>query len=296
MNIQEEVPVLPPPTREKSVSRSGWKHVLWAGLTFYLAGLAILLLTGNPNLFPTVMMLGNFLIPIVYVTFLFERRRFSNLTAPATASAFIYGGILGVFAASLLEPIFIRQLDVAAFLNIGLIEEFAKILGVWAIARHRSHDAEMDGLIMGAAVGMGFASLESNGYAFVSFLESGGSLSATVWVTLLRGVLSPVGHGAWTAILASVLFRESQAGRFILNERVIGTYLLVSMLHGLWDGLPLALSSWDLSPLRTSPIFRSGVALLLAQTAVGGIGLLILRRRWKEALFLQMMGSPRKEG
>jgi hypothetical protein len=195
MNIQEELQVMPPPVQEKPISRSLWKHVLWVGVMFYLTGLIILLFTGNPNLFPTVVMLGNFLVPIVYVTFFFERRHLSRLTVPTTASAFIYGGILGVFAASLLEPIFIRQLDVVGFLNIGLIEEFAKILGVWAIARHRRHDAEMDGLILGAAVGMGFASLESNGYAFVAFLQSGGSLSATVWVTLLRGLLSPVGHG-----------------------------------------------------------------------------------------------------
>jgi RsiW-degrading membrane proteinase PrsW (M82 family) len=100
---------------------------------------------------------------------------------------------------------------------VGLIEEFAKILGVLVIARHRRHDAELDGLILGAAAGMGFASMESSGYAFVAFLRSGGNLSLMVAVTLLRGILSPVGHGTWTAILASVLFRESAAGRFRIN-------------------------------------------------------------------------------
>ena len=59
-------------------------------------------------------------------------------------------------SASLLEPFFIRQLDLGAILKIGLIEEFAKILGVLVIARHRRHDSEMDGLILGAAAGMGF--------------------------------------------------------------------------------------------------------------------------------------------
>ena len=79
-------------------------------------------------------------------------------------------------------------------------------------------------LILGAAAGMGFASLESNGYAFVAFLQSHGSLSITVFVTLLRGLLSPLGHGTWTAILTGVLFRESAPNRFHITRRVIGAY------------------------------------------------------------------------
>ncbi len=93
------------------------------------------------------------------------------------------------------------------------------------IARHKRHDSEMDGLILGAAVGMGFAALESNGYAFTAFLESNGSISTTVGVTLIRGLLSPLGHGTWTAILASVLFRESRNGHFRIDLQVIGAYL-----------------------------------------------------------------------
>src|SRR2546430_5382081 len=47
----------------------------------------------------------------------------------------------------------------------------------------------IDGLILGAAVGMGFAAFESTGYAFTAFLLSGGSLSSVVGVTLMRGLL-----------------------------------------------------------------------------------------------------------
>ena len=68
---------------------------------------------------------------------------------------------------------FITQLNVWAILKIGFIQEFAKILGVVIIARHKRHDSEMDGLILGAAAGMGFAALESNGYAFTAYLMSG---------------------------------------------------------------------------------------------------------------------------
>jgi RsiW-degrading membrane proteinase PrsW (M82 family) len=254
---------------------------LLVGFFLYAIGVMVLALTLNPNLFPTVVLLGNFLVPVTYVAFFYEHRRLSRLTMPTTALAFFYGGFLGVFAAALLEPIFIARLTPATAFGAGLIEEFAKILGVLVIARHRRHDVELDGLILGAAAGMGFAALESNGYAFTAFLRSGGSLSVTVLVTMLRGLLAPVGHGTWTAILASVLFRESAAGRFRLNRKVVAAYLLVAILHGLWDALPIALAV----------LVASGGEVIIGETIVGATSLFILGRRWREARRLQLVGE-----
>ncbi len=259
--------------RVRPTEAISWWRMLLVGLLLYFIGIVILILSGNPVLFPTVVMLGNFVVPITYVAFFYERRHLSRLSLPTTAMGFFYGGVLGVFASALLEPIFVRPSDPASVFVVGLIEEAAKILGVLVIARRLRHDAELDGVILGAAAGMGFASLESNGYAFVAFLQSRGSLSITVMVTLLRGLLSPLGHGTWTAILASVLFRESDAGRFRINRKVIGAYLTVSILHGLWDGLP-AVVAVLLSP---------GLDVFIAQAFVAGTGLFILWRRWREA-------------
>jgi RsiW-degrading membrane proteinase PrsW (M82 family) len=264
-------------TRSKPGVANSWWRVFLIGLLFYALVLIALIFTGNPNLFPTLVMIGNFLVPVTYVAFFYDRRHLSRISLPTIAQGFVYGGILGVLAASLLEPFFVRRLDLVTVFIVGLIEEFAKILGVLVIARRRRHDAEMDGLILGVAAGMSFAALESTGYAFTAFLGSGGSLSVTVSVTLLRGILSPLGHGTWTGILASVLFRESEAGRFHLNRKVIGAYLTVSILHGLWDGLPGVVS------ILLSP----GLDVFVGQVVVGAIGLFILWRRWREARRLQ---------
>jgi RsiW-degrading membrane proteinase PrsW (M82 family) len=262
---------------EGSRPGTSWRRVFLTGLLFYIASLFALMVTANPNLFPTVVMVGNFLIPITYVAFFYQHRHLSGLTLGSTAKGFIYGGLLGVIAASLLEPLFISRLDFATAFVVGLIEEFAKILGILVIARQLRHDSELDGIILGAAAGMGFAALESNGYAFSAFLRSGGSLSATVGVTMLRGILSPVGHGTWTAILAGVLFRESEPDRFRFNFKVFGAYLTVVILHGLWDGLPSAITS----------IFGAGLDIVIGQVIVGGAGFYILWRRWREARRLQ---------
>jgi RsiW-degrading membrane proteinase PrsW (M82 family) len=261
----------------KPLRANNWLKTFVTGLIFYFVSVVLLFLTQNPNLFPTVVMIGSFLVPVTYVTFFYERRHLSNLSMSTTVIGFVYGGILGVLAASLLEPIFVRSANLTNTLTIGLIEEFAKILGVFILARRFRHDMEMDGLILGAAAGMGFAALESMGYAFTAFLSSGGSLSQTVFVTLIRGILSPVGHGTWTAIFASVLFREAKQGHFRINYKVIGAYVAVSILHASWDALPTFITD----------IFGPGLDVFLGQAFVGAIGLFALWLRYRDALRLQ---------
>ncbi len=257
----------------KPPKANSWLQVIISGLVFYLISTILLVATENPNLFPTVVMIGSFLVPVTYVTFFYERRHLSNLSISSTFAGFIYGGILGVLAASLLEPIFVRSSNLTNNLVIGVIEEFAKILGVLVIARRMRHDLEMDGLILGAAAGMGFAALESMGYAFVAFLSSGGSLSETVFVTLIRGILSPVGHGTWTAIFASVLFREARNSHFRINFKVIGAFVTVSVLHAAWDGLPTLVTDY----------LGSGLDVFIAQALIGVAGLFILWLQWRDA-------------
>jgi len=267
------------------VRQNSWLRVLTTAAFFYILLLFTFLLTDNTNLFPTLVMVGNFMVPIAFVSFLYERRHLSRLTMSTVSLAFMYGGLVGIAAASLLEPFFINQLNLGAILRIGFIEEFAKILGVLVIARHRKHDSEMAGLILGAAAGMGFAALESNGYTFTAYLESNGSISTTVAVTLIRGLLSPLGHGTWTAILASVLFRESRNGRFRIDSQVIGAYLFVSILHALWDGLTLVVTT----------VSGPGLGVFIAEGIIGIIGLFVLWIRWRDAVRLQTVMPPETE-
>lgn len=92
--------------------------------------------------------------------------------------------------------------------------------------------------------------------------------------TLFRGLLSPLGHGTWTAILGAVLFRESDAGSYTLNLKVIGAYLGVVVLHGLWNAAPGVLGA----------LVGSGLAVLIGQLVIGAIGLFILWRLWAQGV------------
>lgn len=257
----------------KEIRRYKWYKLFIIGLVTYILGLVVLMWTGNPILFPSIVMLGNFLIPVTYVSFFYERRRLSNINMTDTVAAFFYGGFLGTFAAAILEPIFIHGLNFKDAIIVGVIEEFTKAIGVLFIYKRKRHKLEIDGIILGAAAGMGFAALESTGYAFTFFLNSKGSLSLTVYITMLRGILAPLGHGTWTAILAGIFVRENRIGHFTINKKVIGAYIIVVLLHGLWDGIPSIMQI----------IMPTAVAVFIGQFIVGFTGIFILIRLWFQA-------------
>lgn len=228
-----------------SVRHMTWLRVLATGFALFVVATIILFVTGNPNLYPTVILIGNFLIPVVFVSFLYDNQRLSTLPVPTVVQGFVLGGVLGVLGASVAEPLLIpmptdpsQGLSITSALLVGVIEEGCKILVVILLARRMQHTSEMNGLLMGAAVGMGFAALESTGYAFTTFLLSNGEVGASISETIVRGLLAPFNHGVWTGILGAVLFRDSGPKHFRLTVPVMLTFLFVALLHGLWDGLP----------------------------------------------------------
>jgi len=273
-----ETPVVQSPPH----SGWGWLRVLLLGIGLFIITTIVMFVTGNPNLYPTVILVGNFLVPVVFVTFLYDHQHLSALSPATIAQSFAIGGVLGILGASVLEPLLLpffvsnsdQGLTMSSALLVGLIEEGCKILAVAFLARRMRHNAEIDGLLLGAAVGMGFAALESTGYAFTAFLESRGLVGASIAATVLRGLLAPFGHGVWTAILSAVLFRQSGQKHFRLTGSVILTFLFVALLHGLWDGLPRVL--YLVLPL--------GLRISVASLLLSVVGIAVLGGLWRQAL------------
>jgi RsiW-degrading membrane proteinase PrsW (M82 family) len=234
-----------PPIQRKPRRGWGWLRVFFVGLLLFIATTIVLFATGNPNLYPTVILIGNFLVPVTFVAFLYDHQHLSTLTPYSVMSCFCVGGTLGVIGASILEASLLppshyayEGIPLSSAILVGLIEEACKIVAVMIVARRMNHTSEMDGLLLGGAVGMGFAALESTGYAFTALLLSHGLLTASIIETVLRGLFAPFGHGVWTALLGAVLFRASGPRHFRITIPVLIVYLFVSVLHGFWDGLP----------------------------------------------------------
>jgi protease PrsW len=222
-------------------SRAGgprpWLRIFVSGLTLWLLTVMVIFLTHNPNLVPTLVLLGSFLVPVTFVAWAFERRDTGEITASLVLNTFVSGGILGVLAASLLETYLLHP-SPWLFVGVGLIEEGVKLAALAWLTRHLAVKSIRDGVILGASVGFGFAAFESAGYAFTAlFTERGLSLMDVVQTEVLRGLLTPVGHGLWTAILGGVLFSPSTREHFLLSGRLLLAYLGVSLLHALWDSM-----------------------------------------------------------
>jgi len=281
--------------------RRTWVRILLGGLALWVAAVIVTFATQNANLIPTIILLGSFLVPVTFVAYAFQRAD-QIVTAQRIFSAFIYGGVLGVLGASLLEGAFLGQPSTLGYLGVGLIEEAVKLAALWLLARSLPRYTVRDGIVLGAAVGFGFAALESAGYAFNALFTSGGlSLVSLLETEVLRGLLAPVGHGLWTAILGGALFGAAERrGRLRPTGAVLGWYLLVAALHTLWDAsqqlavwLTLLLTGtrmeWLLIERGQAPaptmaqahLFTAIDWTVLAVDAL--IGLLLLRRQWRRA-------------
>ncbi|GIF02736.1 PrsW family intramembrane metalloprotease [Actinoplanes siamensis] len=218
-------------------TRRMWLRIFLVGLVLWVATVAVIFLTGNPNLIPTLVLLGSFLVPVTFVAWAFERRGTGELTAGLVFSTFLTGGVLGVLGASVLEA-YLLYPSPWLFFGVGLIEEAVKVVALMVLTRHLQTRSLRDGMILGAAVGFGFAAFESAGYAFTAlFTVDGLSIIQLVQTELIRSLLAPVGHGLWTAILGGILFATSRHGRFTITGKLILAYLGVSVLHGLWDSM-----------------------------------------------------------
>lgn len=266
--------------------RRPWVRTLLGGLALWVAAVIVTFATRNPNLVPTIILLGSFLVPVTFVVYAFQRAD-QIVTGERVFTAFVYGGVLGVLGASLLEAAFLKRPSPLAFAGVGLIEEAVKLAALWLIARRLPRYTVRDGMVLGAAVGFGFAALESAGYAFTAlFTANGLSLVNVVETEVLRGLLAPVGHGLWTAILGGVIFAATRNGHWRLTSSVVRAYVGVVILHALWDSMSmiaiyvtgkLTAAGWEGSRMWENGYLPSPTGNQLhLHTAINWIGLILV--------------------
>lgn len=219
-----------------------WLVIGVVGFALFFATEQALRITGNHNFFPTVILLGAFVIPSAFVAFFFAQERSMDKDVHSRGfpfnlvlTCFLVGGVLGTTIAGIIEFETLHSFNATDILAVGLIEETAKLivpLGLFIAWKYRS---EGDGLLFGVASGMGFAALETMGYGLAAYVHSQGNIGATEQVVLVRGLLSPLGHASWTGLVCATMWRErGKTGRFV-TWAMAGTFLLAVFLHAAWD-------------------------------------------------------------
>ncbi len=219
-----------------------WWLVFIIGLVLWLATIGAGALTGDIIILPTIVLLGSFLVPVTAVIWYLDHDSSPELSPRRVVTAFMVAGVLGIIGASVLEYYLLTN-GMLGTLEVGLIEEFVKgvliVLMAWGIRNYHIRD----GIVLGATVGFGFAALESSGYALASLFVVYQhhlylSLDSVVVTELARGVLAPFGHGAWSGFLGGAIFAAARArGHIRLTAGVIGAFILVAVLHGVFDSL-----------------------------------------------------------
>ena len=195
---------------------------------------------GNANFLPAMIMLAAFAVPVTILIFFFEINVFRNIPFYKVMKYFVWGGGLSLILAILFFSLDLNT-DISTYfgaLMVGLIEEVAKAAIVAAfLFKSKKSNYILDGLLIGAAVGAGFAAFETAGYILRFGLNNG--LQTMLEVIKLRGFLAPGGHVAWAAIEGAGLMYvkgfEKLDKKHLNDKRFLLICLIPIVLHGVWD-------------------------------------------------------------
>jgi RsiW-degrading membrane proteinase PrsW (M82 family) len=223
----------------RSSRRWAWLGVLVIGLVLYLVVLRTLVRTQNPNFIPALILLGASVVPLAFLTFAQARTGRWQVPASALVVAALFGGVIGTVVAGTLEYDTLRRLGVLPLLFVAVIEEAAKlivpIILLFTVLLRHGRRLPTDGLVIGVAAGMGFAALETMGYAFTALLSSQGNIGTVQETLFVRGLTAPAGHTAWTGLTAGALWVLIAAPNLRHVLTFIATFIGAVILHTCWD-------------------------------------------------------------
>lgn len=218
-----------------------------AGFLIAFAGLLYLFAEfRNENAIPGLIMVGALAVPFSGLIFFFESNAFQDVSIFETVKIFFIGGVFSLIVTLVLYEFvsFSETSKITGLLTlqdglaIGVVEELGKVLIICYFVNQLKVEHVLDGLLIGAAVGAGFASFETAGYIY----RAGGYL---IEVAVVRGWSAIGGHLVWAAITGGALMVVKRKAPFkfsqLLDTRFLVFFALVVIMHAVWD--------WDVTIL-----------------------------------------------
>lgn len=227
----------------------------------------------NANAVPGMIIMGSFMVPVSLLFMMFELNAPKNISFYSTIQVFLIGGCASLVVTLALFSIWeVGELDYEGAIAVGIIEEIGKFAVVaWFIGHWKDKKYILNGILIGAAVGAGFAAFESAGYAYRYGSYFG--LSAMVEVILNRAVLAPGGHVAWAAIEGAALMLAKGAeplnARHFQSRSFLQLAFIPIILHALWD-MPFTGAIGTLCPYVLT-VLGWIVLLALIQSGLGQV-------------------------
>ncbi len=198
-----------------------------------------------------VLVASAFSLPLLFVWWIRNTRRIGRPPVPVVLKCFVWGAVFSVLIALVLEVLF-----GAAAQNMGplyvflsrnfanpetvflvivvapFVEEGAKALSARAgipVAR-----ARLDGLVFGAAAGLGFSATENLFNGLQVFTEPGGSTAAFLGVIAIRSFSASLLHASATAVTGYGLASVWLTGR---PYTFLPYYLVAVTMHATYNFL-----------------------------------------------------------
>lgn len=186
-------------------------------------------------LIPGFMFMGSFAVPVSTLIFFLEMNAPRNISVFIIMTLVAIGGIASIIVALVFFNVLPFLTNLMAASAAGLIEEPAKVLIVVALfGRTTRYKWVLNGLLLGAAIGTGFAAFESAGYAYRS-----NTFQGIVDSVVLRGLLAPFMHIVWTANAAAALWLVKGDKPFntsmLTDMRFLRVMISSMLLHMIWN-------------------------------------------------------------
>ena len=194
-------------------------------------------------------LVGSFCLPLAILFFYWEMNIPRNVPMYEVLLMFLLGGVLSLGATWLLLLLGLMDGNTPACWA-AFLEEPAKLLAVAVFLYKPGKKYILTGVLVGGAVGAGFAAMESAGYAVdimnevasIAGVDAQGralQLQYALDLVLLRGILSPGGHVVWAALYGGTLAwaknGEKLQPRHFTDWRFLASFGSAVALHFLWN-------------------------------------------------------------
>jgi len=183
-------------------------------------------------------------VPFTMLWYLFERHNPRNVSGLTILKWFFFGGMASILIVLIIRY-FVGYPDITFVQDLltGLIEESAKILIVLILLYHKKIEHVMTGILIGFAVGAGFAVFETSLYGMAALLQTSNfdTMLALIFDRSQFALMGGIGHHFWTGMLAGALVAGSKTGyvslKHLIRPAFLTCYTLVILLHALWNFL-----------------------------------------------------------
>ena len=185
-------------------------------------------------------------VPIAVVIFFWEMNIPRNIPLYQVLKIFLISGlctgIVFVIIKLFINNDNIPQDNFLHWLLVGIVEELTKLIIIIVVIRKTEYCWGLNGLLIGAAVGCGFAVFETVGYAFDAIIRYS-SFTAGLDALTVRGILAIDGHVIWAAMYGGALAlskgKQKLEAKHFGNPAFLISFFAAVLLHGLFDYYPI---------------------------------------------------------